>query len=164
MVKYDLFWMSNRDWLDISTEYGCRLKESAPEEAKRSYEIYLTQKRRADERTTRLFVIPKTREGAEYYETEGLSFEDENDCELPKSYENDKMIVFCIPYNEFCILRSYIEIEDYFEADTYRLSARSIKKYLAEIERLKLDTPMVIDVLKRAVEYNTYTEFLESRL
>ncbi len=164
MVKYDLFWMSNQDWLNISTEYGCVLKESAPEEAKRSYENYLAQKRSVDERTSRHFVIPKSEEGAEYYETEGLTFEDENGCELEESYENDKMIVFRIPYNEFCILRSYMEIEDYLEEDTYMLSVDSIKKYLAEIEKLKLDTPMVIDVLKRALEYNTYAEFLEGCL
>lgn len=43
MMKKDLFWMTNPDWWEYN-EYGDEiLRDDAPEEAKKSYKIYLKQ-------------------------------------------------------------------------------------------------------------------------
>lgn len=42
MTRLENYWMSNKDWVDFSKEDVC-VKEDAPEEAKKSYEIYLKQ-------------------------------------------------------------------------------------------------------------------------
>ena len=42
MTRLENYWMSNKDWVDFSKEDVC-VKEDAPEEAKKSYKIYLEQ-------------------------------------------------------------------------------------------------------------------------
>lgn len=42
MRKLDLYWMSNRDWIDF-TDYGVILRPDAPPEAQKSYAHYLEQ-------------------------------------------------------------------------------------------------------------------------
>ena len=46
MRKYDLYWMSNREWYEYDKRLIPRLKENAPPEAKLSYKNYLAEKRR----------------------------------------------------------------------------------------------------------------------
>lgn len=43
MKKIDLFWKSNRDWWEYDKDYVPIMKESAPLEAKESYNRYLKQ-------------------------------------------------------------------------------------------------------------------------
>ena len=50
MRKLDFFWKSNRDWYYRKENGACVLKESAPPEAKKSYENFVQQCRRIEER------------------------------------------------------------------------------------------------------------------
>lgn len=42
MTRLENYWMSNKNWIDFSKEDVC-VREDAPEEAKKSYELYLKQ-------------------------------------------------------------------------------------------------------------------------
>ncbi len=44
MKKFDVYWKSNKDWY-FYDGFVPKLKEDAPEEAKKSFEHYLQQKR-----------------------------------------------------------------------------------------------------------------------
>ena len=48
MRKLDYFWKSNKDWYYRKENGACVLKDTAPEEAKRSYEHFLEQSREAE--------------------------------------------------------------------------------------------------------------------
>ena len=51
MTNLDLYWMSNKDWIEREG-FGYKLKESAPAEAKESYARYLNQMESAEERNS----------------------------------------------------------------------------------------------------------------
>ena len=48
MRKFDYYWQSNRDWFYRKENGACVLKETAPPEAKKSYEHYLEQTKKAE--------------------------------------------------------------------------------------------------------------------
>ena len=44
MKKYDLFWMTNKEWFSIKENGTFVLNDNAPQEAKISYQHYLAQR------------------------------------------------------------------------------------------------------------------------
>ena len=52
MRKLDFYWQTNKDWYYRKENGACVLKDSAPEEAKKSYEHYLEQTRAAAKKDT----------------------------------------------------------------------------------------------------------------
>ena len=50
MRKFDYFWKSNPEWYYRKDNGVCILKDTAPPEAKKSYEHYREQSKRAAER------------------------------------------------------------------------------------------------------------------
>lgn len=67
MVKLETHWRSNRAWFHYEG-WKRVLNNDAPEEAKRSYRVYLQQLLDIDRRTDRLLVVPKNQESVDEYE------------------------------------------------------------------------------------------------
>jgi hypothetical protein len=57
MVKIESYWHSNQEWFHFDAQ-GLVLNDDAPEEAKRSYKIYLNQLADIDRRTERNLIMP----------------------------------------------------------------------------------------------------------
>ena len=153
MVKLESYWYSNRDWFHFE---GMKrvINNDAPEEAKRNYQIYLKQLLNIDRRTQRHLVIPKNREGMDEYE------DHDPDWDLG-SFETESLIVFLIPYEEYCVLRHFLPIENYLHNNTRRMYNAEIELYLSILEKKGIDTPQIRAVLAEAMNYQTFVEFVE---
>ena len=156
MVRLECYWMKNKDWTHI--EDGRRvINDDAPEEAKASYENYLTQLADIDRRTKRTLVIPKNQAGIDDYEY--------NDADwFCGSYETDVLKVFNIPYDEFCQIREKVPIEDYLAEGSWRLYETETKRYLSLLQEQSLQVPKLISVLTEALEYHTFVEYVEEHI
>ena len=52
MTKLDFYWRSNKDWYHMTETCEFIVNDDAPEEAKKSYQNYLRQRREASKRGT----------------------------------------------------------------------------------------------------------------
>lgn len=156
MTKLDLFWM---DWSHINELTGeFVLNEDAPKEAKESYFKYIKQMEDIDKRTTRTFVIPKTKEGIKWYK--------ENDPDWDRgTYETKDIIVYDIPYDEFCILRKIEGIECLItEGKARDLSLTDIENCIVLLKKNNPELTEIIKVLNRILQCKTFVDFVEAHI
>ena len=156
MVSLEHYWMRNDEW--IHYENGrLVLNDDAPEEAKERYRTYLNQLEAIDRRTTRTLIIPKNQAGIDDYE--------DNDVDWSLGdYETDILRVFNIPYDEFCIIRENLPLEDYLAEDSYRMYDTEIEHYLSLLKEKQLNVPFLFSILEDALNYHTFVEYVESNL
>lgn len=157
MVKLDLYWKSNRAWYHYNDALIPVLNEDAPPEAKESYQNYCKQKKAIDRQTKRTLVIPKSEAGVQLYEKEDPDWS-------RGSYETEKWRIFVIPYEEFRILRERIDITGYMEEARYKLSGGGLQEFIALVEKECQNVPQTLAVLKEAVGYNTFIEYVEENI
>lgn len=156
MVVLDLYWMRNENWIHY-VNGRVVLNDDAPEEAKKSYRTYLNQLDAIDRRTKRTLIIPKNQAGIDYYE--------DNDADWSRGdYETDILKVFNIPYDEFCIIRDSLPIEDYLTEDSYRMYDAEIERYLSLLKEKQLEVPLLFSTLKDALNYHTFVEYVEENI
>ena len=156
MTKLNLYWKQNRDWWEYKDCIPV-MREDAPIEAKLSYSQYVKQRKELDRRTRRFFVIPKSMEGVDQFE--------ESDPDWSRgTHETKELIVFSIPYNEFCSLRDEADIEDYFEIRGNRIDECDTKKLLNDIECLGLSVPYTISTLEEVLRYKTFVYYVEEHI
>lgn len=157
MVKLDLYWKTNKEWCYFDEARGFVLREDAPLEAKESYKNYCKQLAAIDRWTSRSLVIPKNEAGVQLYEHEDPDWN-------RGSYETEKWKIFCIPYDEFCILREGVDIREFMEEHEYRLSGEAIRELIHDIQEKTLNVPQTLSVLKEATGYNTFVEYVEEHI
>ena len=156
MVKLELYWESNRDWYHYDG-WTSVLNDDEPEEAKRSYRVYLQQLLDIDRRTDRYLVVPKNQEGVDEYE--------DHDADWDRgSYETESLIVFQIPYEEFCVLRYFLPIEDYLREKTWRMYDEEIRRYLSLLDEEEIDVLRTRAVLMATLKYHTFVEYSEAHI
>ena len=156
MVKLESYWKSNRDWIHFE-DRKVVLNDDAPEATKRSYQIYLKQLLDIDRRTERHLVIPKNRKGMEEYEEHDPDWD-------PGSFETESLSVFLIPYQEYCVLRCFLPIENYLHNNTRRMYDAEIEQYLSLLDKKGIDVPQTRTVLADAMDYHTFVEFVEANI
>ena len=133
------------------------LNDKDKREAKESYRNYLRQIEAIDKRTGRYFFIPKSAEGIKWCR--------ENYFDWEHSHETEYYILYCIPYDDFCILRQIDDIEDLIdEYESRRLPLSEVEKHIKTIEKVAPELTEIIKVLKRALKYNTYVSFDEDHI
>lgn len=156
MVSLESYWMKNRDWTHF--EDGRRVvNDDAPEEAKASYEKYLNQLDDIDRRTKRTLVIPKNQAGIAEYE--------DNDADWScGDYETEILKVFNIPYDEFCIIRESLPIDDYLAEESWRMIDPEIKRYISLLREKELNVPQLLNTLIEALDYHTFVEYVEEHI
>ena len=77
-----------------------------------------------------------------------------------ESFETDLLVVFVIPYDEFCRVRD-AGLEEYMDR---RLYEDGIKKLLTLLDEKGIDVPGIRSVLSRALEYHSYVEYSQRSL
>ena len=156
MRKLEYFWASNKDWYYLTENCDFVVRDDAPDEAKESYKKYLEQLRRIDRETERGFVVPKGAKGIQWYEEEGFEPDDEF-C------DNEYVLAYSIPYEEYCALSKINEIDDLLETyESRHLTYSQIKDYIKIIKTRAPELTKIIELLNAVLEYGTYIEFGET--
>ena len=154
MVKLESYWRSNREWFHFDAQ-GCVLNDDAPEEAKRSYQLYLQQLSDIDRMTKRYFVILKGQAGIDSLERgEDPNWEDE-------SFETDLLVVFVIPYDEFCRIRE-VGFEKHMEECGDVLHEDGVRELLSVLK--EMDVPEIKGALSNVLEWHSYVEYCAQRI
>lgn len=161
MVKLEGYWLTNEEWWHWTEHGGIIMNDNAPDEAKESYRKYKKQLADIDRRTGRWIVIPKDKDGWDYF--------DENDADWDAApYSNKYMMVVKIPYDEFIILREN-DIVDYMEdvcldSSVDRMSQLDVKKCIKMAEPYKEEVPVFYAGLVEAEKYGFGIDFIEQQI
>ena len=158
MVKLESYWHSNREWFHFNVQ-GLVLNDDAPEEAKRSYQRYLNQLADIDKRTKRYLIIPKGQADIDSLKrSEDPNWEDE-------SFETDLLIVFAIPYDEFCRVRE-VGFEEYMEEHGRRLYEDEVRELLTVLvlDEKEIDVPEMRGALAKVTECHSFVEYFAEHI
>ena len=155
MRKLEFYWASNKEWYYLNEYCEFVIRDDAPEDAKESYKKYLEQKRQISREKKRVFVVPKCEKSIRWYEVDGFG-SDDNLC------DNEYVLAYKIPYEEFCILNKIHEINNLLETyESRHLTHSQIEDYIKIIEARAPELTKIIELLKAVLEYGTYIEFGE---
>ncbi len=156
MVNLESYWMNKKEWSHFE-DGRLVVNDDAPEEAKKSYRKYLDQLADIDQRTNRTLVIPKNQAGIDDYE--------DNDADWSRGdYETEILKVFNIPYDEYCVIRKNLPIEDYLAEDSWRMYDAEIEKYISLLWEKGLKVPRLLSALTEALGYHTFVEYIEENI
>lgn len=163
MVRLESYWSSNKEWWHWDN--GTRvMNDIAPDEAKESFRRYKLQLADIDKRTGCWLVIPKNKEGWDYY--------DDNDADWTKadeeSYSDKYMTVVRILYEEFVILREN-GVEDFMEdaspeGPVGRTKPSDVQECKKLVEAFKDKAHIFYAGLIEAEEYGMGIEFVEAHI